>query len=131
VTGQGTPEDTLWSATAGFDLHLSKPVGLDAFRELTLVLDTAQRLTERFRELANQKHAITTVLMFQQIEMANIYLDSAMITRVDGLKERYVSHARRAYTRVASWLDRGACPDDRIHEGIFALRALGERLSAF
>jgi CheY-like chemotaxis protein len=131
VTGHERPADALWSAAAGFDLHLVKPVGLDAFRELTLALETSRRLTERFRELAGQKHAITTVLMFQQIEMANIYLDSATITHVDGLRDRYVSHAQRAYIRFAKWLNTGACPDDRIDEGIAALRALSLRLSAF
>ena len=131
VTGREKPEDALWSAAAGFDLQLIKPIGLDAFRELMLALHTSQRLTERLRELAGQKHAITTVLMFQQIEMANICLDSATITRIDGLRERYVSHARRACNRVAAWLDTGACPEDRIDEGIGALRALRERLTCF
>ena len=131
VTGHERPAEVLLSAAAGFDLHLVKPVDLDAFRELTLVLDTSRRLTERFRELADQKHAITTVLMFQQIDMANLYLDSARIARVDGLRERYISHAQRAYIRFARWLETGACPDDRIDEAISALRALSQRLCPF
>jgi hypothetical protein len=69
--------------------------------------------------------------MFQQIDMANLYLDSARTARVDGLRERYISHAQRAYIRFARWLETGACPDDRIDEAISALRALSQRLCPF
>jgi CheY-like chemotaxis protein len=129
VTGFARPDDKRRCAEAGFDLHLTKPVAPETFRELASLLDSSRRITERSRELAVQSYAIATSLIFLQLEMANLYLDSAATTRIDGYKERYVAHAKQAYERAASWLHSGVCTNDRIRAAVEALAALRQRLS--
>jgi CheY-like chemotaxis protein len=130
VTGYGTPADRRRCAEAGFDLHLTKPIDLDAFRELPLLLDTSRRLAEHSRQLVIQNRALTTALTLQHLEMANLYLDSAAITGIDGRKELYVAHAKQACERVATWLQSGACTNDRMRAVAEALAALRQRLSS-
>lgn len=128
VTGYGRPEDKRRCAEAGFDLHLLKPVGQDTFRELTALLQTSERLTEHVRELAIKNRAAATELMLRQIEMANIFLNCAATTSIDGARGRCIVLATRAHARISLWLQTGACTDDRVFEAVEALGALQERL---
>jgi CheY-like chemotaxis protein len=125
VTGYGTQQDRRLSGEAGFDLHLRKPVELDTCRGLLALLRTS---LDRSRRLGLQNRSVATDLMLQQLEMANIYLDTAAVTSAKDSRERCIAQAHRAHERVAKWLYSGACSDDRMAKVVDALQALSERL---
>jgi len=126
VTGYGTQKHRRLSGEAGFDLHLRKPVELDTFRGLLALLRAS---LDRSRRLGLQNRSVATDLMLQQLEMANIYLDTAAITSAKDSRERCIAQAHRAHETVAKWLYSGACSDDRMATVVDALQALSERLS--
>jgi CheY-like chemotaxis protein len=130
VTGLVRPVDVRHCAEAGFDLHLPKPLDPAVFRDLPVLLHTSRRATERTELLLVQNRLVTTELIFRQLEMANLCLDSAAITRSDANKTRYLCRARQAYELAASWLSRGACVNDRLRVAIEVSSRLRARLEA-
>jgi len=102
VTGYGTTDDKRRCAQAGFDLHLTKPVGGETFFGLVALLQTSRSLVERSRVLTARNRAVATELMLAQLEMANTYLDTAAITSVpDSMRITHSAHASRAHERVS------------------------------
>jgi len=126
VTGYGTQNDRRLCGEAGFDLHLSKPVELDTLRGLLALLHTS---LDRARRLTVQNRAVATDLVLQQLEMANVYLDTAAVTSAKDSRERCVAHAVRAHDTVSQWVYSGVCSDDRMAKVVDALQALSDRLS--
>jgi DNA-binding response OmpR family regulator len=126
VIGHGMQEDKCRSGDAGIDLHLCKPVDPEIYRGLVALLQTCSDRINASRMLARQHRETATELMFRQLEMANIYLDTAETTAFR--KEQCVVLATQAYERLITWLDSGACIDDRAVALVSGLRGLNERL---
>jgi CheY-like chemotaxis protein len=130
VTGHGTKDDKRRSAQVGFDLHLTKPVGHKTYQGLVTLLQLSRPTTERSRTLTAQHRAIGTELILAQLEMANIYLDTAAIDTIpDGMRISYIAHASRAHERISTWLFSGACADEHAGVVLDALRRLKDRIS--
>ena len=131
VTGYGTNDDKRHTALAGFDLHLTKPVGPETYQGLVALLQTSPHDVERSRVLTARDRAIATELILQQLEMANIYLDIAAISPaadVTSIRISYVSHASRAHERISTWLFSGACSEEQAGVLLEALRRLKDRI---
>jgi CheY-like chemotaxis protein len=131
VTGYGTSDDRRRSALAGFDLHLTKPVGPEVYEGLVGLLQTSPRDVARSRVPTARDRAIATDLILQQLEMANIYLDIAAISGAadsTSIKISDVSHARRVHERISSWLVSGACSEEQAGVLLEALRRLKARI---
>ena len=126
VTGYGMQADKRRSGDAGIDLHLCKPVDPEIYRGLVALLQTSSDLINGSRMLATQHRQTATDLMFRQLEMANIYLDTAETAGYR--KEHCILLATRSYERLITWLGSGACIDDRDVELVSGLRGLNERL---
>jgi len=129
VTGYGTNEDKRRAAQAGFDLHLTKPVGLETYRGLVTLLQTSRSLVEHARVVTAHHRAVATELMRAQLEMAHIYLDTATITNIPSAKISYTAHASRAHERISTWLFSGACSEDQAAAMVQSLRRLRDRIS--
>ena len=127
VTGYGMPQDKRRSGDAGIDLHLCKPIEPDMYRGLVALLQTSSGLVNNSRMLASQHRQTATDLMFLQLEMANIYLNTADSTGASRV-EHCVVLATQSYERLITWLGSGACVDDRAVELVSGLRGLNERL---
>jgi len=67
--------------------------------------------------------------MLQQLEMANVYLDTAAVTSAKDSRERCIAHAVRAHDTVSKWVYSGASSDDRMATVVDALQVLSDRLS--
>ena len=130
VTGYGTEADKRRSGDAGIDLHLCKPVEPAIYRGLVALLRTSSDLVNGSRTLAAQHRETATEIMFRQLEMANIYLDTAGLANIGNRKAHCVALATQSYERLIAWLDAGACSDERAAELVNALRTLNERLKA-
>jgi len=130
VTGYGTEADKRRSGDAGIDLHLCKPVEPAIYRGLVALLRTSSDLVNASRTLAAQHRETATEIMFRQLEMANIYLDTAGLANIGNRKAHCVALATQSYERLIAWLDAGACSDERAAELVNALRTLNERLKA-
>jgi CheY-like chemotaxis protein len=126
VTGHGMQADKRRSGEAGFDLHLLKPVDPETCRGLTALLQTSIGFLNYSHKLAAQHRQTATELLFRTLEMANLYLDTAAIS--DHRKDHCVTLATGSFDRLITWLDSGACIDDRAAEMVNGLRALNERL---
>jgi len=129
VTGHGTKEDKRRCGQAGFDLHLTKPVGLETYQALVALLQTSRSLVEHSHVLTVRHRAVVAELMLAQLEMANIYLDSAAISSIPDSRISYTAHASRARERISTWLSGGTCSEERAGEVLQALQRLKERLS--
>ena len=130
VTGYGTDEDKHRSGDAGFDLHLLKPVDPQMYRGLAALLQSSRGLVYESRMLAAQYRDTATEVMFRQLEMANRYLDTAGLGNSGERKERCMGLATRSYERLITWLDTGACADEKGAELVNGLRTLNERLKS-
>ena len=126
VTGYGTQEDKRRSGEAGINLHLLKPVEPETYRGLAALLQTSAGVVNHSRSLAAQHRLIATDVLFRKLEMANLYLDTAVLSA--SRKDHCVTQAAESYDRLIAWLDRGACIDERAAELVSGLRALNERL---
>jgi len=94
------------------------------------LLRTSRDLVNGSRTLAAQHRETATEIMFRQLEMANIYLDTADLANIGNRKAHCVALATQSYERLIAWLDTGACSDERATELVNALRTLNERLSS-
>ena len=128
VTGYGTRDDRFRTGEAGFDLHLLKPVEPDTYRGLAALLQTSGGIVNRARTLGAQHRETATQLMFLQLDMANAYLDSRAIAKVEERKAHCIGLAAQAHERLITWLGTGACTDERAVEFVTSLRGLNERL---
>jgi len=131
VTGYGANDDKRRSALAGFDLHLTKPVGPEVYQGLVALLQTSPRDVARSRVPTARDWAIATEVILQQLEMANIYLDIAAISSAadsTSIKISYVSHASRAHERISTWLFSAACTEEQAGVLLEALRRLKNRI---
>jgi CheY-like chemotaxis protein len=128
VTGYGTRDDRFRTGEAGFDLHLLKPVDPDTYRGLAALLQTSSGIVDWARTLAAQHRETATQLMFLQLEMANTYLNSIAVAKVEDHEENRIALAAQAHERLITWLGAGACTDERAVEFVSGLRGLNERL---
>jgi len=128
VTGYASLDDTRRSAEAGFDLHVRKPVFPEVFEGLAQLLQLSTHTVRRTCVLTvENRHAVTS-LMLQHLEMANLYLDAALATIITDVRVRWIAKAQKAYDKVATWLDVGACDEMRRAEVVEALGELRQRL---
>jgi len=127
VTGYGKRDDQRRSGEAGIDLHLCKPVDLETYQGLAALVQTASGIVGRAHSLTEQNQEVTTDLMFQQMDMANVYLDVAANASMDGHKDQCIAQATGARNKVSRWLESGACRDDRVAAMVNRLQLLSTR----
>ena len=127
ITGYAKAEDKRRCAEAGVDLHIAKPVEMDILQSLAELLQPSSDITLS-QSIAVRNRAAATQLIFQQLQMANLFLDiSAHSSDQEGIERRF-AHAEAARDRVTVWLNCGACADDRVADMLKALTGLRERL---
>jgi len=100
------------------------------YRGLAALLQSSRGLVYESRMLAAQYRDTATEVMFRQLEMANRYLDTAGLGNSGERKERCMGLATRSYERLITWLDTGACADEKGAELVNGLRTLNERLKS-
>lgn len=130
ITGYGKRDDKRRSGEAGLDLHLTKPVNLETYRGLAALVQAANGIVERAHSFTRQNQEATTDLMFQQMDMANIYLNVAANTLLDDLKDECIAQAIGARNKISRWLESGACLDDRVAAMVNGLQLLSTRIAA-
>ena len=117
------------SAQAGFDLHLTKPVDGETYQTLAALAQTFSRVEERFRVFSAQQRPIATELIFQQLEIANTYLETAVGILDDSVEISLIAHAGRSHERISIWLVNEACSEEQAGVVLDALRRLKDRIS--
>jgi len=129
VTGLSDTACKRQCAEAGFDLHLSKPVGSPVLDLLPLLACRSVLLRDQFNQRAAQHAAASLTLVTAQIEMADIFLSVASTTSNPDMRQRCLDKAEPIYSKAAVWL---AALDPRCYGfdvAVKALDALHERLA--
>jgi len=71
------------------------------------LVQTASGIVGRAHSLTQQNQEVTTDLMFQQMDMANVYLDVAANTLMNDHKYQCIAQATGARNKVSRWLESG------------------------
>jgi CheY-like chemotaxis protein len=126
MTGYGRPDDKRRCAEAGFDLHLTKPLNVEVFDQLHVLLrDARSEEAQRARLDQAQKRAIEGLLM-AQLEMAYTFVYVATTSTNEETRKRCVHEAGLLHDRLLRLLPEYASPGYDPGE---ALAALSDRIA--
>jgi CheY-like chemotaxis protein len=112
VSGLDQPIDKVHCAEAGFDLHLTKPVGFEMLAELVAGRRKSQDLSVRFSELERRHKAGLRSLLAARVDMAVTLLKVGRSSANEQIKQRSLEKALRVRHQVASYLLRARWASD-------------------